>query len=191
MDANSGYHGYSMSRNAVAAYQNGEMPKSKWTKTAMLAAIEGYCWENRLEYPALRLKRMRKAELFDGYFSCTSWHHTSKFFNATDFYSVAGFALDEECAPLPQRDAIAMESCRLAAVEETALRNADAHRICAALYDDAEPLTVAAFAATYPQCVTKRVTKRGNVMYSLNDQGHSTFPGLEWNNERFGENLLS
>ena len=133
---------------------------------------------------------MRKAELFDRYFSCTSWHHTSKFFNATDFYSVDGLMLDEECAPLPQRDAIAMESCRLAAVEETALRNADAHRMCAARDDDARRLTVAAFAAMFAQCVKKRVTKRGNVMYSLNEQGHSTFPGLEWNNERFGENLL-
>ena len=31
-----GYHGYSMSNNAVAAYDNGEMPLSKWTKSAIL-----------------------------------------------------------------------------------------------------------------------------------------------------------
>lgn len=27
-----GYYGYSMSNNAVEAYENGEMPISKWTK---------------------------------------------------------------------------------------------------------------------------------------------------------------
>lgn len=37
-DMNSGYSGWSMSKNAVAAYHDGEMPKSKWTKKAILAA---------------------------------------------------------------------------------------------------------------------------------------------------------
>lgn len=32
MDVNSGYIGYSMSRRAAEAYEDGEMPKSKWTK---------------------------------------------------------------------------------------------------------------------------------------------------------------
>ena len=34
-----GYHGYSMSNNAKEAYENGEMPLSKWTKTAIIDAI--------------------------------------------------------------------------------------------------------------------------------------------------------
>lgn len=34
-----GYHNYSMSNNAVAAYENGEMPLSKWSKKAILAAV--------------------------------------------------------------------------------------------------------------------------------------------------------
>lgn len=34
MDVNSGYIGYSMSRRAAEAYEDGEMPKSKWTKKA-------------------------------------------------------------------------------------------------------------------------------------------------------------
>ena len=40
MDVNSGYIGYSMSRRAAEAYEDGEMPKSKWTKKAMVAAIK-------------------------------------------------------------------------------------------------------------------------------------------------------
>lgn len=33
-----GYHGYSMSNNAVSAYADGEMPLSKWTKAEILDA---------------------------------------------------------------------------------------------------------------------------------------------------------
>lgn len=34
-----GYSGSSMSNRAVAAYEIGEMPKSKWSKTAILNAV--------------------------------------------------------------------------------------------------------------------------------------------------------
>lgn len=50
MDASSGYIGWSMSRNAAAAYADGEMPKSKWTKAAMVEAIKGCCDDNDLAY---------------------------------------------------------------------------------------------------------------------------------------------
>ena len=35
-----GYCGYSMSNNAVDAYNDGEKPLSKWTKRAIIEAIE-------------------------------------------------------------------------------------------------------------------------------------------------------
>lgn len=38
-----GYIGASMSANARAAYEAGEMPRSKWTKAAILGALRGYC----------------------------------------------------------------------------------------------------------------------------------------------------
>lgn len=38
MDVNSGYIGHSMSRRAAEAYEDGEMPNSKWTKKAMVVA---------------------------------------------------------------------------------------------------------------------------------------------------------
>lgn len=43
----SGYVGSSMSESACEAYKNDEKPKSKWTKTAMLAAISAWCKDNR------------------------------------------------------------------------------------------------------------------------------------------------
>lgn len=91
MNANSGYIGWSMSVRAAAAYDDGEMPKSKWTKSLMLAAIARCIDDNDIdicEDAANYLWKMTKPELFDRFFYQSSWHHTGKYFNVTDFYSV-------------------------------------------------------------------------------------------------------
>lgn len=55
-----GYIGASMSANARAAYEAGEMPRSKWTKAAILGALRGYCDEMDLLYdPAVESERDR------------------------------------------------------------------------------------------------------------------------------------
>lgn len=92
MDMNRGYVGWSMSRRAAAAYDDGEMPISKWTKKAMLACFEDWCFENE-RIPSEAVYTMKKAEMFEELFEWKSWHHTSKFANVTDFYG-----LDEEYA---------------------------------------------------------------------------------------------
>lgn len=80
-----GYDGYSMSNNARTAYDQGEMPKSKWTKQAIIDALTEE-FTDELTQKALKL--VTKSTL-----SCllerTSWHHTSSKYNRTDFYSVA------------------------------------------------------------------------------------------------------
>lgn len=65
MDVNSGYIGHSMSRRAAEAYEDGEMPKSKWTKKAMVAAIQSYCDEFDMSFDPDVLKGMRKDEVFE------------------------------------------------------------------------------------------------------------------------------
>lgn len=80
-----GYHGYSMSNNAVAAYDNGEMPLSKWTKSAILNELVEQ--EANPDIIALA-KKMTVAQLKDVFLYKSSWHHTSKMYNRTDFYSV-------------------------------------------------------------------------------------------------------
>lgn len=82
-----GYRGCSMSTRAVIAYESGERPKSKWTKAAMLEAIEDYCDEHGIEFDETRF-RLTKSELFDRFFEWKSWHHTGKYANVTDFYGV-------------------------------------------------------------------------------------------------------
>ena len=92
-----GYVGSSMSERAVAAYENGEMPKSKWTKAAMLTALNTQLTEfednNQLttqerEELSTAITRMKKEDIFTTFLYNSSWHHTSKFANATDFYRV-------------------------------------------------------------------------------------------------------
>lgn len=81
----SGYNGFSMSNNAVSAYQCGEMPLSKWTKAAILAQCGS---------KSDMLSKLTIAELRDLVLVKTSWHHTSCKYNRTDFYSIGEDALE-------------------------------------------------------------------------------------------------
>ena len=66
---NSGYIGYSMSKNAAEAYANGSLPRTKFCKEYK---VPKWMWHELLEMHAVTV---------DG------WHHTSKFGNKTYFYS--------------------------------------------------------------------------------------------------------
>lgn len=111
MDTNSGYVGHSMSKNAAAAYEDGEMPKSRWTKATILSALRGYCEEFHLRYDPT-IEKMTKAELFDSFLERTSWHHTSKFFNETDFYGLDERALCEAFPPMTDEEVAEFEARR-------------------------------------------------------------------------------
>ena len=74
-----GYIGYSMSENAYYAYESGERPLSKWSKSEIVAKLPSQ-WRGELKKLSVKdLKRI--------FLEKTSWHHTSKFYNRTDFYS--------------------------------------------------------------------------------------------------------
>ena len=82
-----GYVGSRMSERAVEAYERGERPMSRWKKDDILDAIEEAV-ENeelslRCDYE--KLKKAPEKVLRD---VCTSWHHTGKFYNVTEFYSL-------------------------------------------------------------------------------------------------------
>ena len=84
----SGYDCCSMSLNARLAYAQGEMPKSRWTKAAMLDALRDAFAEEGVEWDE-SLERMTKGEMFAQFFEWKSWHHTGKYATVTDFYGVA------------------------------------------------------------------------------------------------------
>lgn len=85
-----GYSGYSMSNNAVDAYESGEKPRSKWTKAAILNAIEAEVLNGTLSLQCNieKLKQAPLSFLRTKVLQYASWHHTSKYFNGTDFYSL-------------------------------------------------------------------------------------------------------
>lgn len=76
MNANRGYVGWSMSVRASEAYGHGLMPWADLTAAHLKAAG---CPET-----FATVKRLRDAELI----TAEEWHHTSKMFNETDFWSV-------------------------------------------------------------------------------------------------------
>lgn len=78
-----GYNGYSMSNNAVDAYADNKMPISRWTKSAILERIYEIRGEEDIDFSILTSK-----ELKDTFLELTEWHHTSKFYNVTNFYEV-------------------------------------------------------------------------------------------------------
>lgn len=78
-----GYSGNSMSLNAIRAYENGEKPASKWTKSDIIAEIAKI---DRVK--AEKLKKASAQVLRDRFLVYSSWHHSSSRFNVTRFYSI-------------------------------------------------------------------------------------------------------
>lgn len=96
-----GYINYSMSENAAAAYKDGKAPLSKWTKERAARVL----LENGVNFDARRFfgGDWKKELVFD------SWHHTSKFYNRTDFYS---FDFDEIVEKFPETKEDGLAFCR-------------------------------------------------------------------------------
>lgn len=121
-----GYDGQSMSIRAREAYAAGEMPKSRWTKVAMVEAIQAWCSDaDRVMLP--EVEGLRRGELFSRFFCCTSWHHTGKYANPTDFYGVDADTADAFSRPMTgeelaqaQAERDADEARRAAEYEERA-----------------------------------------------------------------------
>lgn len=86
-----GYDGYSMSNNAVLAYDTGEKPISNWTKAVILSEIQeqiqdGYADDIELDFELVN--KLTKDELVNIFLHKSSWHHTSSTYNKTNFYEV-------------------------------------------------------------------------------------------------------
>lgn len=82
---------YSMSINAREAYFKGEAPISKWTKKAILKEAEYLLNHFDVDMRKERmdvLSSLTLKALKNNILKQTSWHHTSKMYNATLFYSV-------------------------------------------------------------------------------------------------------
>lgn len=88
-----GYMRWSMSNNAVSAYEDGEKPLSKWTKTNIFEAIEES--DINIKCSIDKLRKVPVKILKEICLSYSSWHHTSNHYNKTDFYSVDEYKLEQ------------------------------------------------------------------------------------------------
>lgn len=81
------YIGNSMSVRASEAYSQGEKPLSKFNKEDV-NIVKRFLTENSLIPEDLEIKVYHLKEFLE---DCgrSSWHHTGKYFNETDFYSFA------------------------------------------------------------------------------------------------------
>lgn len=81
-----GYSGYSQSNSAIASKEQGSMPMSHWTKEEILSYLE----DNEQLKPYIDVfKKMSLKKLKDTTLHYDGWHHTGKFYNQTDFYSIS------------------------------------------------------------------------------------------------------
>ena len=108
-----GYCGSSMSERAREAYEDGEMPKSKWTKAVMVAALQEWCDDNDRVLND-DVEKMRKDAIWSRFFKWKSWHHTGKFANETDFYGIDEDAAEEASRPMTEAETEAREAERKA-----------------------------------------------------------------------------
>lgn len=81
----SGYVGYSMSERAAEAYADGDAPLSKWNRARLVNGICGYPGS---EWTPEELECAAVSDLRKFFLYRASWHHTSKFYSRTDFYSL-------------------------------------------------------------------------------------------------------
>ena len=98
-----------MSCRAVEAYDYGAMPKSKWTKSALVSGIVSEIFGNQIEPEICKALNAHSVDfLKKNFLEYDSWHHTGKFYNRTDFYRVA--ALEEsEALEVLQREEVKAE----------------------------------------------------------------------------------
>ena len=94
----SGYIGSSRSIRAKEAYNDGEMPLSKWTKEILIEAIAEAYGEARAE----KAQKVSTADLRASFLEWSSLHHTSKYANRTYFYSLADLSASEASQLLNQ-----------------------------------------------------------------------------------------
>lgn len=71
-----------MSVNAVKAYQGGEKPLSKWTKSEFLKSVKDI---KSLDYNKFKNVTKEQIKIF---LERTAWHHTGTNYKKTDFYDL-------------------------------------------------------------------------------------------------------
>lgn len=181
MDMNKGYRGYSMSKRASAAYINGEKPLSRWTKKAIIAAINEW-EENTNRLMTVDVNKMTRDDLIDHYIRYSSWHHTSKMINVTEFYQLSESLLTADSREMTADEIKSrddMISSQINAEEEAEKRireDLEVSRKAAEAFEKANGYSKTCWwriVVERPESVVaKTVSRKGNVTYHINYEGY-------------------
>lgn len=177
-DMNSGYVGWSMSVSAEEAYENGEMPRSKWTKKAMVAFMQGYPDSYDMVL-TIDPNKYTKDELFKQFFEYKGWHHTSKFCNETSFYGLDEGVIwevmrdmtEEEKAEKAARIQREREQRKQEQAEREQRRQERKEKVTAyKLKHGFAPDTVMAFMTAHLDKCDIRISKKGRLIVECTDK---------------------
>lgn len=181
MDMNKGYHGYSMSKRATAAYRDGEKPISRWTKAAIVTAI-GEWEENNNRLMTVDVNKMTRGDLIEHYIRYSSWHHTSKMINVTEFYQLSDTLLTADSREMTAEEIKSrddMISSQINAEEEAEKRireDLEASKKAAEAFEEANGYSKTCWwrlVVEKPESVVaKTISRKGNVTYHINYEGH-------------------
>ena len=112
-----GYVGNRMSKNADEAHKSGEeLPMSSWSLIHFKEKVNE-------EFDDINIKKIKGS--YKDYLKKTSWHHTGKFYNITDFYSInydkLFNAIDDGSIEIYTQDEI--DSLKKVELQKIAIRN--------------------------------------------------------------------
>lgn len=158
-----GYLGSSMSVRAAEAYEQGEMPISRWTKTAIIQAVKDYCFDFDLAYDP-DIEKKTKAELAKEFLEYKSWHHSSRTAREVEFFGLNEDAVCRSFEPMSQEQVI--ERDRQMADERAALearlqfmqsREKEFEKKF-----ECDPSSVLAYEAIHPEMCERFISRRKN-----------------------------
>lgn len=158
-----GYLGSSMSVRAVEAYEQGEMPISRWTKTAIIQAVKDYCFDFDLAYNP-DIEKKTKAELAKEFLEYKSWHHSSRTAREVEFFGLNEDAVCRSFEQMSEEQII--ERDRQMADERAALearlqfmqsREKEFEKKI-----ECDPSSVLAYEAIHPEMCERFISRRKN-----------------------------
>lgn len=98
-----------MSNRAVEAYDYGAMPKSKWSKSALVSGIVSEIFGDRIAPEVQKALNAHSINfLRKNFLEYDSWHHTGKYYNHTDFFRIAALG-EAEALEILQREEVKAE----------------------------------------------------------------------------------
>ena len=158
-----GYLGSSMSVRAAEAYEQGEMPISRWTKTAIIQAIKDYCFDFDLAYNP-DIEKKTKAELAKEFLEYKSWHHSSRTAREVEFF---GLNEDAVCRSFEQmsEEQIIERDRQMAderAALEARLQSMQSREKEFEKKFECDPSSVLAYEAIHPEMCERFISRRKN-----------------------------